>query len=252
MPRRDHAAGADDVDGSLAATLDVLEGAANYRDWILSLARPWLAGPILEVGAGQGTYTEHLLHVGEVHCVEPSDRGAGELKRRYGHDPRVQVTHGLLADVDAEPSFGSAILINVLEHIDDDAAALRQLRDRLVPGGRVILWVPAFPLLYSPFDRAIGHHRRYRRVPLLQLVSAAGFTVERAHHANLIGWFTWLAVARGLGRVPASPTMVGVWDRFALPVIRAVESRVTPPFGQSLFVVGRKPLGSVTGHSHSC
>ncbi len=248
MARHDHASAPGpvdssvnaSVDASLADTLDVLEGAANYRDWIVALARPWLSGPILEVGAGQGTYTEQLLAHGDVHCVEPSDRGSSELKRRYGHDSRVELTQGVIDDLPAEPRYGSAVLVNVLEHIDGDVQALRDLHDRLRPGGHVILWVPAFPLLYSGFDRAIGHHRRYRRAELRRKATEAGFTIERDHYANVVGWFSWLLVVRCLRRVPASPRMVGLWDRWMLPVIRRVETRVTPPFGQSLFLVGRK------------
>jgi hypothetical protein len=114
----------------------------------------------------------------------------------------------------------------------------------LSPGGHVVLWVPAFQLLYSRFDDLLGHYRRYRLHRLAALVTACGFKVVDARYANAPGWFSWLVGARLLDRIPTSPKVITLFDRVAVPVVRAAERVVRPPFGQSVFVAARKPVAA--------
>lgn len=228
-------------DETLADTLDSLDGAANYRDWIVSLFAPAIEAPILEVGAGRGTFTGALAAFGAVHAVEPVAGAVAILQETFADDPRVSVTHGVVEDLPDEPRYAAAVLSNVLEHIEDDEAALRAIGRRLLPGGAVCLFVPAFPLLYSRFDALVGHHRRYRRSGLVALVERAGFRVEQARYVNAPGWVSWLVMARLLGRIPTGRATVMLFDRGLVPVVRLVESRLTPPFGQSILVVARRP-----------
>jgi SAM-dependent methyltransferase len=229
-----------DVGATIADTLDALEGADNYRRWILQLSAPYLSAPVLELGAGSGTFTELLAERGAVIAVEPDGALAAGLAARVATHPAVTVVHGTLDAVPHSPAPGSAVLINVLEHIEDDAAALAQLAERVGPGGTLVLWVPAFQLLFSKFDRLLGHHRRYRKGQLVELVRRAGFEVVDARYANCLGWFSWLLTARLLGRVPTSPRLIAVFDRLLVPPVRAVERLVPPPFGQSVFLAARR------------
>ncbi len=234
------------VDETLASTLDSLDGAVNYRNWIFDLARPYLESPVLEVGAGHGTFTGLLAELGSVTAVEPGERMGALLREMYGADPRVAVEVGVVDDLPAGPHFGSAVMINVLEHIADDAGALRSIRERLLPGAHLVLWVPAFPSLYSRFDELLGHERRYRLRGLRSVVEGTGLTVVEARYVNSVGWFSWLVVARLLGRIPTSGAAVGVFDKAVVPVVRRAEHGVRPPFGQSILLVARKPLDDGT------
>ena len=219
-----------------------MESAHNYRQWIYDLARPHLESPVLEVGAGRGTFTSLLASHGSVHAVEPSSSLASVIYTQHAGDRRIEVTTGTIEDVPAHHRFGSAVMFNVLEHIDDDEAALREVYRRLLPGGTLVVWVPAFPLLFSRYDRLLGHHRRYRRRQLIDLFGVAGFRVVDVKYTNVLGWFSWLLSARVLRSIPASPRLVRVFDRYVVPIERRVERWVQPPFGQSLFVAARKPL----------
>lgn len=229
------------ADENLVTTLSSLEGAVNYRDWLLRLSRPFIAAPVLEVGAGRGTFTPLLAAAGDVTAIEPSERLAGLLAAAVALQPQVHVVIGDLNDVPADPIHGSAVMFNVLEHIEDDGAALRQIHARLKPGACLAIWVPAFPLLYSDFDRRVGHHRRYRLRGLKSLVRESGYAVERAHYANAIGWFSWLLFCRVLRMNAVDGFLTRVFDRIFVPVISRVERVIRPPFGQSVFVVARKP-----------
>jgi SAM-dependent methyltransferase len=229
---------------TLRTTLEALESATNYRDWIFDLAHPFLDAPILEVGAGRGTFTGLLAGRGAVHAVEPSAELAGALIQRFIGEERVAVTFGTVDDLEPAPRYGAAVMFNVLEHIEDDRGALRAIHERLAPGGHLVLWVPAFELLYSRFDDLLGHHRRYRLHPLVDMVTACGFRAVDARYVNILGWFSWLIGARFLDRIPTSPTTIELFDRAVVPFVRAIERVVRPPFGQSILVAARKPLAS--------
>ena len=236
-----HRAAQEVADDNLLTTLSSLEGAVNYRDWLLRLSRPYLAGPVLEVGAGRGTFTPSLAANGDVTAIEPSDRLAKLLTEVVVDLPQVRVVVGDPNDVSPAADHGSAVMFNVLEHIEDDGEALRQIFARLKPGACLAIWVPAFPLLYSKFDRSVGHYRRYRLRGLKSLVRDSGYAIERAHYANAIGWFSWLLFCRVLGANPVDGVLTRVFDRFFVPVVSRVERVFHPPFGQSVFVVARKP-----------
>ena len=241
MPaNRREAADSDTVDATLAGSLESLDDALNYRDWIVDLAAPHLGERLLEVGAGHGTFTERFADFGSVVAVEPGEYAAARLgerfgRRRSGHDrvpasPRTSTTDG----------FDAAVMINVLEHIDDEQAILADLHRRLGADGHLVLWVPAFMMLFSDFDRRLGHHRRYRRRSARKLVEANGFEVVTSRYVNLPGWFSWLLMVRLAGIEPTNAATIRIFDRWIVPVVRWIEDRVRMPFGQSIFLVARR------------
>jgi SAM-dependent methyltransferase len=226
------------LDDELAGTLDALEGADAYADWVISCFGDRIGRRILEVGAGVGTMSKRLAERGDVLAVEPSARGAEALRAAVAGDDRIEVVHGVVADVPVESAFDTAVLINVLEHIDDDVGVLRQVAERLEPGGTVLCFVPAHAWLHSRFDDRIGHVRRYRRSGLAEVLDAAGFDVEELRHVNAPGAVAWLAGARLLGLSPSART-TGAYQRAVLPLTQKLEAGRQPPFGQSIVAVGR-------------
>ena len=230
-----------DADHELAGTLDNLDDAVNYADWIYSLMGRYLGERVLEVGAGHGTLTDRLSPGRYVTATDVSARCVSVLDDRYRGSDRVTV---LQADVDDAPGLGqfdSVVLVNVLEHIADDAQALRSLEKALDVGGHLVLYVPAFEQLYSDFDRRIGHHRRYRADQLRALVTEAGLEVVDLRYVNLVGAVAWWVVATKLGRTPTQRWSAMTFDRLFVPVVRRVERLRPPPFGQSILCVARRP-----------
>jgi len=227
------------IDQTLSSSLESLDNALNYRNWIFDLCAPHLGNSLLEIGAGHGTFTESFAELVTVCAVEPGADSGATLTQRFAGDENVEVVVGVADDVTAT-GFDAAVMVNVFEHIDDEVGTLETVKQRLQPDGRLILWVPAFMLLYSPFDRALGHHRRYRLRPLVELIEANGFEVIERRYANLPGWFSWLLLVRILRQEPTNQTMVQLFDRFIVPVVRWIETRVRVPFGQSIFLVARR------------
>jgi SAM-dependent methyltransferase len=226
------------VDVTLAS---ILEHAPNYRRWIVDLCAPHLSGPVLEMGAGSGTFTEHLAAFGDVTAVEPDARRATLLADRSGDDPRVTTLAGGVRDLPAAPRFGSAVMINVLERIDDDQAVLREILERLEPGGCLCIWAPTYEFLASRFDAELGHVRRYRKRQLEADVRRAGYEVVEGRHVNLPGWLGWLVCCRILRRRPTSPALVRFLDTWIVPGVRWFETRVRVPIAMSVFLVARRP-----------
>jgi SAM-dependent methyltransferase len=230
------------ADAELEDTLDNLDGADNYAAWIFEQVKPHLGEDVLEVGAGHGTFTEIMSERGvRVVATDVSERCVERLRARFASNDRVAVVHGG-ADAGAGHSpFDSAVLINVLEHIEDDDSVLRELSATLKPGGRLILWVPAFQFLYSDFDRKIGHYRRYRKGEFRRQLTQAGFTVTDIRYINLVGAIAWLVVARMMRKAPTNGVSVGIYDSYFVPVLRRLEGKRGVLFGQSVFAVATWP-----------
>lgn len=220
-------------------TLRRMAAADNYNAWLLDRSRRYLGRRVLDVGAGIGTFTEMVAPGRHVTAAEPDPAFASVLRRRFANAPNVRIVEaeadtlepGLVSD-----SFDSVICFNVLEHIPDDLEALRRFRQQLAPEGRLLLLVPAHPLLYGPVDRELGHHRRYRKDALRRLLVQAGFTIETLRYVNPIGALGWLVSARLFRRrgVPAGP--LRLFDRL-VPLFRGLD-RFEVPFGLSLWAVG--------------
>ena len=223
--------------------LEALEGAQNYNAWLADLIRPFVGESPIEVGSGIGTNARLLLERGvpKVTLSEPDETAAGDLRRRFAGDPRVEVrTVELVEASDAE--FSACVALNVLEHIDDDVGALRGALRLVRPGGYVVMFVPAFAFAAGRFDRLIGHRRRYTRSTLAAVYVKAGVEVERVRYVNAPGLIAWFLAVRLLRQVPREGPLLRAWDGAIIPLVRRAERAWSPPFGQSVLAVGRRPL----------
>lgn len=225
---------------NLDHVLAEIEAGGNYTQWIVDRARPYLHGRVLDAGAGTGTFTETIVgFADEVVALEPDADFAQLLRRRFADHTHVHVVEG---DVDALDSrlgeFDAIVCFNVLEHVHDDARALRSLHDRLRPRGVLTLLVPAHPALAAPFDEAVGHERRYRRDELARRLRDAGFDVAMLRHVNPIGAIGWLVRMRLLRQREWPTTSFRMFDRL-VPFFRPLDA-LRLPFGLSLWAVARR------------
>jgi glycosyltransferase involved in cell wall biosynthesis len=229
-------------------TLLRLGRAERYNRWVLEQLRPWLGQRVLEVGAGIGNLTRHLIGRELVVATDLNPRYLRILAGTFERHTRVRIRPLDLGAFDpaalAADRLDTVVCLNVLEHVEDDAAALRRLHDALMPGGRLILLVPAHPALHGAIDRAIHHFRRYGRDEVAAKLRAAGFEVEQLAFFNrlgVVGWYLNSVVLRRT-RVPSLQLRVQNW---LVPVLRA-ERWLPLPFGLSLIAVGRRTAGPAT------
>lgn len=216
-----------------------MEWALNYNAHLLSLAR-WAVHPGengVDFGAGRGTFALPMHHSGRrIACVEP-DPASRTLLSSHGIK-----TCGRLVELPSD-HFEGAWSFNVLEHIDDDAGALHELRRILRPGGRLAIYVPAFPILFSAMDRHVGHRRRYRRKPLTSLVEQVGFRIERSRYADCIGFPAALAFRLvGPRHGQLNTASVRRYDRFVFPASKALDLLFSHVLGKNLVIQARRVL----------
>ena len=218
--------------------LEALEGAENYNAWLAELTRPYLGDDPLEIGSGLGGNAQLWLQAGveRVTVTEIDEVALDRLRERFADDTRVSVGRIDLSDA-PEGSYSAVVGLNVLEHIADDVAALRGATRLLAPGGRVVMFVPAFEFAMGKFDRAIGHYRRYTRRTLADAFVRAGLRPENVRYVNSVGLPAWFVSVRLLGQQPREGLMLRAWDRGVIPIVRRVERHVHPPFGQSVLGV---------------
>lgn len=217
--------------------LEAMREAERYNRFLVDLVMRHRqgAGPALDFGAGSGTFAALLRDRGlPVRCIEPD-----------GHLQGLIAGQGLdvIGDSTAIPdgSVDYVYSLNVLEHIEDDRAALAEIHRMLRPGGRVLLYVPAFQVLYSTMDKRVGHFRRYRRRPLSNLVRETGLHVEYSAYADSLGFLASL-IYRYVGDQSGtiSGAQVRTYDRFVFPVSRALDRLFGKAFGKNAYLVAIK------------
>jgi SAM-dependent methyltransferase len=221
--------------------LEFVADAKNYNAWIADFVARGIGvcGRLVDFGAGSGTFARLFRpRVAQIVCVEPD----ATLSRRL-RDEGFAVEETLAAMTGQSAS--AVYSLNVLEHIEDDGAALREIGRVLVPGGRLVLFVPAFPLLYSSFDKRFGHHRRYRSAELRTKVEGAGFHVLSCRYGDSLGFFAALVfklLDRGSGDV--SMGSIRLYDRLVFPLSRRLDWLFSGWFGKNLCLVAEKPAAA--------
>lgn len=211
--------------------------------WLLGLIEPFIGQRVLEVGCGLGNLTRHLLDRELVVGIDISETSVAHVNLTYGHYPNVRA---VMCDVSAPTllnlkscQFDTAVSLNVLEHLEDDVLALERISEVLVPGGQLILIVPAHACLYGTMDRAIGHFRRYNRQELAFKLHQAGFKVRTQRYINAIGALGWLVNGRILHREIPPVTQLKLFNRL-MPLVVAFERRFDTSFGLSLLSVSER------------
>lgn len=221
-----------------AENLEALDGADNYNGFLARLVLEYGAdaGDSLDFGAGTGRFASMARDKGVTPvCVEP-DTSLGERLVAAGFEVASDITERPERSVDYIYS------LNVLEHIEDDRRALANLYACLRPGGTLLLYVPAFPALFSEMDRLVGHFRRYRKADLAAKMEQAGFQLRRAEYADSLG-FPATFLYRKLGRDDGylNPRSVWIYDRLIFPFSRVLDRVVSRWFGKNLIVVAVRP-----------
>jgi 2-polyprenyl-3-methyl-5-hydroxy-6-metoxy-1,4-benzoquinol methylase len=231
----------------VGSELDLFAAAWNWKSYWSQQIRPFLRGDILEVGAGIGSNTRFLDPNGGSGpwvCLEPDPKLIGQLVNSLREtEPRraYEAVCGTLEESLADQQFDTIIYIDVLEHIENDREELNRAASHLRPGGRLIVLSPAHQRLFSPFDAAIGHFRRYNQ-PMLRRISPASLRLERMRYLDSAGLM--LSAANMLLLRQSMPThaQLRFWDNCIVPLSRVLDRLFFYSVGKTIIAVWRKPL----------
>jgi SAM-dependent methyltransferase len=222
--------------------LEALADIPNYQNWILSHFRPHLHGRVLEIGAGVGTLSAmYRSNVDHATLLEPAPNLTGALRAKFIGDTGVTVVDRTLHDAAfADAAFDAVVLINVLEHIDDDAALLAEIRRVLVPGGYLLLFVPALQWLFGSLDTLVCHRRRYVKPQLRALVAAAGFAIHDLRYFDALGVLPWFVTGRVIKAREFNERAAKIYDAIGVPFGVFAERIATPPIGKNLLCIAQR------------
>jgi SAM-dependent methyltransferase len=217
----------------------------QYNRWVFNKLARHVGNAVLEVGCGIGNMTPFFLAASRVTCIDVLPESAEEVRREFVAHPQVQA---LVADITwpgavemlGAASHDTAVCINVLEHIEHDDRALRNMHDILMPGGKMLLFVPAGQYLYGHLDKALGHYRRYSLQPLSNLVRAQGFEIVEIFYMNVPAIPGWFISSRILRREAPPRGLLWLFN-ILTPFFVRIEEVLRPTFGQSLVCVAKRP-----------
>ena len=224
--------------------LDLFARASHWKEYVRYCLMPHIRGSVLEVGAGIGGTTTFLRPSDhrDWRCLEPDPKLAAVLEQTLRQKwPRFEpdVLVGPIEALPGEQSFDTILYIDVLEHIEDDRAELARAAALLASRGRLVVLSPAHSYLFSEFDRAIGHFRRYNR-KLLRLISPQDLKLRELFYLDAVGMLLSLG-NRALLRSPR-PTFrqLAFWDRCIVPCSRLVDPITLHRLGKTVIAVWEK------------
>ena len=217
--------------------LHIFEHAHNWKSYFASMLAPYLRGDVLEVGAGIGANTKMLeSHAERWVCLEPDSQLLQELVERLPASGRREAVAGTLSALDPARRFDAIVYIDVIEHINDDAGEMRRASSRLKEGGRLIVLAPAHQWLYTPFDKKIGHHRRYTKQSL-NAITPPGVHLDSLLYIDSAGLVASMANRFLLRSEMPTSTQIQMWDRRLIPISRRLDRLLGYRLGKSVVAI---------------
>lgn len=232
----------------VGAELDLFAAAVRWKAYFRRRIAPYLGNEVLEVGAGLGGTTRALCRGDEKRwvCLEPDPSLATRLEAEQaeGRLPRCcDVIVGTLDDQLPTDRFDSVLYMDVLEHIEGDRAEMVQAARRVKPGGYVIALSPAHQWLFTPFDKSIGHCRRYSKASL-KAITPEGLDLVWLGYLDSVGFFASLANKLLLRQSMPTPTQIAFWDSVLVRMSEWVDPILGFRAGKSVLAIWRSPSTS--------
>lgn len=212
-----------------SATLARLSRAPQFNQWMADLIRPYVGQKVLEIGSGIGNVTTRLVPRQQYVATDSNPLYLHSLKALEYDRPYLKTQFTDVTKKETFPKidggFDTVLCLNVVQRLEDDLAAMKNIRDALAPGGRAIILVPSGEKIYGSLDEVIGHVRRYEQNSLRSLAERAGFDVKEIVEFNRIGTPAWWLNGKVLGR-----KRFGVGQLFALntltPLVREIDPKL--------------------------
>jgi len=222
--------------------LKLFEEARNWKKYLSAQIRPFISGKVLEVGAGISETTPFMIseQVTQWTCLEPDEHLFNTIRHKISRRELpvyCKARKGTLEDLETGEKFDTIIYIDVLEHIEEDKAEVAKAISHLNEDGHLVILSPAFQFLYNPFDRAVGHHRRYTKSTLRNVMKSGNLAEKKLIY--LESWGTILIFFNRFlfRKTYPSKFTVSFWDRFFIPLSKITDKLLLHSFGKSIIGV---------------
>jgi glycosyltransferase involved in cell wall biosynthesis len=233
-----------------ARILARLNRAPRFTRWMAETIKPYVGERVLEIGAGTGNLTENLVPRGFYMASDVNSQYLSRLEKLRQTRPylRVQRTDAARQETYPAEQFDTVVCLNVIEHLQDDVAALRNIRNALDEHGRAIILVPNGPALFGSLDTVLGHFRRYTREQLIRSCEEAGFRVQMLLKFNRVGAPGWWWNGKVLKR-----ETFGLWQmkllNFLVPMVKHVDRFLPFPHLSWIAILQANPQADVARSS---
>jgi 2-polyprenyl-3-methyl-5-hydroxy-6-metoxy-1,4-benzoquinol methylase len=214
----------------------------NYNNWIFNQYKKFLGNTIMDVGCGHGTFVDFIKERKKILLTEVSPEAVARLRRKYKKNKNISI---LKLDLSKDGSASkmkkrkadTIVCLNVLEHVREDSALIKNARKVIRPKGKLVLYVPAKKFLFGTLDINLGHFRRYEKRGLETMLAKNGFKVIMSKYVNLIGVLSWFLYSRILKRKKVKAERILFYDRWFVPFLSIAEKIIPIPIGQSLLII---------------
>jgi 2-polyprenyl-3-methyl-5-hydroxy-6-metoxy-1,4-benzoquinol methylase len=220
------------------------EKALNWKTYFSSFIKPFVGNNVLEVGSGIGATTS-LLNDGYVEkwtLLEPDEKMNRILERKKESQSKFSnciIRSETIFELLSSEKFDTIIYIDVLEHIEHDEKEMKRACELLQPNGHLIILSPAYNFLFSPFDKAIGHYRRYTSKTLEDAMPHE-LQIVKLNYLDSVGFFASLANKLFLKQIYPSEKQIQTWDRLMIPISKWTDKIFFHSFGKSILGIWRK------------
>jgi glycosyltransferase involved in cell wall biosynthesis len=231
--------------------LERLNRAPRFTGWMADVIRPYIGKRVLEVGAGTGNMSVHLMPRSLYWATDVNPHYLAYLNTVAATRPYMRVSYANAVEEISLPmgqSFDTIVSLNVVEHIEDDVKTLQNMRSALTDAGRAIILVPCGPWLYGSLDKVLGHFRRYTAERLIEVAQQAGFQVERILKFNRIGVIAWWLNGRVLRRKTFALGQIRVLNALT-PVFRLLDPILPLPPLSLIAVLRKEESGNRTAQA---
>jgi len=223
--------------------LDLFVAAMNWKRYVNSLIGKYIIGDVLEVGSGIGSNTGLLHHPDHRKwlCLEPDASLFQALKQTIyacGID-NCYSQNGTIEALGQEQLFDSILYLDVLEHIMKDREEMIKASQHLQIGGYLIILAPAYQWLFTPFDEAIGHYRRYSKSTLKEILPNS-IGIVKLIYIDCVGLLAILGNKLLLKQSQPKLQQIKIWDGLMVPISRRLDSILGYRFGKSIIMIARK------------
>jgi SAM-dependent methyltransferase len=220
---------------AICESLETLSQAADYYKWLAGRMQPYIRGKVLEIGAGIGTFAQWGKEsAADYHVSDIDQRLAEKLAERFD---RV-FTWDVFTPFPNDELYDTIVILNVVEHLENDQEALHCIHKRLKPGGHLVLMVPAMQFLFGSLDSAFGHYRRYTKHSISKIIESNGFTIKKMEYVNVVGMLGWFLYSKILKSKNLPQQLCGRFN-LMIPLLK-LERPIAYFFGLSVIAIGQK------------